>query len=446
MEDRVESSSPRHAVPDRQEDVLERNRAETFNERLRRRWQEARTLLCVGLDGEIERMPEQFRRGLAPGETNGTADEHERRIESALTEYHIAIVEATADLVCAYKPNIAFYEQHGPAGLRALIAVIAYIQKKYPEIPVLLDAKRGDIGSTSQAYARALFDVYGADAVTAQPYLGYDALEPFLGRADRGVFILCRTSNPGASELQDLSVRADESESETLYLRVARRVANEWNANGNCGLVVGATYPEELRQVRRDRGRSADPRAGRGRAGRRPGGDGARRNRQRRPGPAHQRLARHSLCLDGRRLRQRGAATGGLAAHGDRAAAWRPRKQRRLPQERRGSSERSRTGRIPMSDLTETQRAFADALLATGAVKFGAFRLKLHEKQPDAPLSPIYVDLRTLRSFPDALDDAVLTLVEMIAARRASLSISTPTCHRPRPRSSPSSRTSPASA
>ena len=154
MEDRVESSSPRHAIPDRQEDVLERNRAETFNERLRRRWQEARTLLCVGLDGEIERMPEQFRRGLAPGETNGNgADERERRIEAALTEYHIAIVEATADLVCAYKPNIAFYEQHGPAGLRALIAVIAYIQKKYPEIPVLLDAKRGDIGSTSQAYA-----------------------------------------------------------------------------------------------------------------------------------------------------------------------------------------------------------------------------------------------------------------------------------------------------
>jgi orotidine-5'-phosphate decarboxylase len=247
VEDQVESGSPRHAAPAWQEDVLERHRAETFTERLRRRWQEARTLLCVGLDGEIERMPEQFRRGLAPGD-NG--DEYARRIERALTEYHIAIVEATADLVCAYKPNIAFYEQHGPAGLRALIAVIAYIQKKYPEIPVLLDAKRGDIGSTSQAYARALFEVYGADAVTAQPYLGYDALEPFLGRAGRGVFILCRTSNPGASELQNLSVRAEGAESEPLYLRVARQVANEWNANGNCGLVVGATYPEELRQVR----------------------------------------------------------------------------------------------------------------------------------------------------------------------------------------------------
>jgi len=247
MEDRVEISSPRHAVPDRQEDVLERHRAETFTERLRRRWQEARTLLCVGLDGEIERMPEQFRRGLAPGDDG---DEYERRIAAALTEYHIAIVEATADLVCAYKPNIAFYEQHGPAGLRALIAIIAYIQKKYPEIPVLLDAKRGDIGSTSQAYARAAFDVYGADAVTAQPYLGYDALEPFLSRADRGVFVLCRTSNPGASELQDLSVGTNNEDTEPLYLRVARRVANEWNANGNCGLVVGSTYPEELRQVR----------------------------------------------------------------------------------------------------------------------------------------------------------------------------------------------------
>ena len=143
---------------------------ETFNERLRRRWQEARTLLCVGLDGEIERMPEQFRRGLALGETNGnSADERERRIEAALTEYHIAIVEATADLVCAYKPNIAFYEQHGPAGLRALYRRHRLHPKKYPEIPVLLDAKRGDIGSTSQAYARALFDIYGADAVTAHP-------------------------------------------------------------------------------------------------------------------------------------------------------------------------------------------------------------------------------------------------------------------------------------
>jgi orotidine-5'-phosphate decarboxylase len=249
VEKRVESSSPRNAVPARQEDTLERHRAETFNERLRRRWQEARTLLCVGLDGEIERMPAQFRRGLAPGETNG-ADEHERRIEAALTEYHIAIVEATADLVCAYKPNSAFYEQHGPAGLRALLAIIAYIQKKYPEIPVLLDAKRGDIDSTSQAYARALFDVYGADAVTAQPYLGYDALEPFLSRADRGVFVLCRTSNPGASELQNLTVSAENGEAEPLYLCVARRVATEWNAHGNCGLVVGATYPDELRQIR----------------------------------------------------------------------------------------------------------------------------------------------------------------------------------------------------
>jgi orotidine-5'-phosphate decarboxylase len=231
--------------------VLERHRAETFTERLRRRWQEARTLLCVGLDGEIERMPEQFRRGLAPGEANGkSAAEYDRRIEAALTEYHVAIVEATADLVCAYKPNIAFYEQHGPAGLRALIGVIVYIQKKYPEIPVLLDAKRGDIGSTSQAYSRALFDVYGADAVTAQPYLGYDALQPFLGRADRGVFVLCRTSNPGASEFQNLTVRADETDAEPLYLRVAWQVANEWNANGNCGLVVGATFPEELRRVR----------------------------------------------------------------------------------------------------------------------------------------------------------------------------------------------------
>jgi orotidine-5'-phosphate decarboxylase len=225
------------------EGELDRQLAESFTSRLRRRWQEGRTLLCVGLDVELERLPESVRR------TAVDAGDGESAIERALVAFNTAIVDATADLVCAYKPNSAFYEQYGPEGMRALRSTIAYIQQRYPDIPVLLDAKRGDIGSTSEAYARAVFDVYRADAVTLQPYLGRDAVEPFLRRRRRGVFVLARTSNPGSGELQELPVTLGETQ-EPLYLALARMVAQDWNANSNCGLVVGATYPEELRAVR----------------------------------------------------------------------------------------------------------------------------------------------------------------------------------------------------
>jgi len=245
------NAAPRAAAPQPppQEGELARNLAETFTERLRRRWREARTLLCVGLDPALERLPEAVRKAAAAAGPDGPPDD-ETRTERALLAFNRAIVDATADLVCAFKPNSAFYEQYGPAGLRALIDAIGYIQAKYPDVPVLLDAKRGDIGSTSAAYARAIFDVYGADAVTLHPYLGRDALDPFLARVDRGAFILCRTSNPGAGELQDQMVYAGGAEGEPLYMAVARRVAREWNAKGNCGLVVGATYPEELAAIR----------------------------------------------------------------------------------------------------------------------------------------------------------------------------------------------------
>ncbi|MBF6590794.1 MAG: orotidine-5'-phosphate decarboxylase [Ktedonobacterales bacterium] len=239
----------------------------TFMERLRRRWERAHTLLCVGLDGELERMPAVVRAGAGAGEDAA---------EAALVAFHQGIVEATADLVCAFKPNSAFFEAHGPAGMRALQRIIAFIHDRYSEVPVLLDAKRGDVGSTSQAYARAAFEVYDADAITLQPYLGAEALRPFLERADRGLFILCRTSNPRAGEFQDLRVSrdlgqtsphagasldstasslrpvpSDQSEPPPpLYLYLARRVAETWNGQGNCGLVVGATYPRELAAVR----------------------------------------------------------------------------------------------------------------------------------------------------------------------------------------------------
>lgn len=198
-----------------------------FKERLLRAAREANSLLCVGLDSDIERLPAFLRQ------------EHGDR---AVLEFNRRIVEATKDLVCAYKLNLAFYEQLGPKGLELLEEILASI----PEgIIKIADAKRGDIGNTARAYARALFGHYGFDAATVNPYLGLEALEPFLEYEDRGAFVLCRTSNPGAQEFQDL-----ECEGRPLYLWVAEAVARANERFGNLGLVVGATWPEELRKVR----------------------------------------------------------------------------------------------------------------------------------------------------------------------------------------------------
>ena len=184
------------------------------------------SLVCVGLDPE----PAKF-----PAHLHGHPD--------AVFDFCRAIVDATADLVCAFKPQIAHF-----AALRAeetLERLIAHIHAAHPGIPVILDAKRGDIGSTAQHYADEAFDRYSADAVTVNPYLGRDSVQPFLDRADKGVIVLCRTSNPGARDLQDMDVAG-----RPLYQHIAQRVAREWNNNGNCALVVGATYPDELREVR----------------------------------------------------------------------------------------------------------------------------------------------------------------------------------------------------
>ncbi|MEX0786398.1 MAG: orotidine-5'-phosphate decarboxylase [Dehalococcoidia bacterium] len=180
------------------------------------------SLLCVGLDPDPERL---------------RADE--------VAGFLRAIIEATSDLVCAYKPNLAFYEQYGEAGQRALREVLDAVPD---HIPVIADAKRGDVAHTAAAYARALFDDLGVDAATVNPYLGGDAVAPFVERADKGVIIVCRTSNPGAVDLQDLQV-AGEHGTRPLYVAVAE-LALRWNTNGNVGLVVGATYPEEMRRLR----------------------------------------------------------------------------------------------------------------------------------------------------------------------------------------------------
>jgi orotidine-5'-phosphate decarboxylase len=156
--------------------------------------------------------------------------------------YLQGVIEATRDLVCCYKPNLAFFEAHGLTGQAALRSLLQAIP---PEIPVLIDAKRGDTPHTMRAYAQAIFDDLGAAAVTVSPYLGADALEPFLDYSDRGVFVLCKTSNPGAGEIQDLLV-----DGEPLFIQVARR-ALAWDRHGTVGLVVGATYPGDVASVRR---------------------------------------------------------------------------------------------------------------------------------------------------------------------------------------------------
>ncbi len=184
------------------------------------------SLLCVGLDPEPAKFPAHLR---------GRTD--------AVFEFCRAIVDATADRVCCFKPQFAHFAAQRAEG--ALERLIAHIHEQHAGVPVILDAKRGDIGSTAQHYAAEAFERYGADAVTVNPYLGRDSVQPFLDRADKGVIVLCRTSNPGARDLQDLGVGG-----RPLYQHVAQLVARDWNANGNCALVVGATYPEELREVR----------------------------------------------------------------------------------------------------------------------------------------------------------------------------------------------------
>jgi orotidine-5'-phosphate decarboxylase len=183
------------------------------------------SLLCVGLDPEPSRLPA----GLSPTQDG---------VYSFLRE----IVDATVDVVCAFKPNVAFFEALGPEGPRILEQIVEHINGR---VPIICDAKRGDIANSAEAYAMAIFDHGGFDAVTVSPYLGRDSIEPFLRRQSRGVFVLCRTSNPGARDFQDLDVGG-----RPLFTHVAQAV-HSWNADfGNCGLVVGATYPKELATVR----------------------------------------------------------------------------------------------------------------------------------------------------------------------------------------------------
>ena len=196
-----------------------------FTDRLERASETAKSLVCVGLDPDPARMP-----------------------VSSVFDFNRAIVDATAGLVCAYKPNLAFYEALGLPGLQDLEKTITYIRSAAPGVIVIGDAKRGDIGPSAQAYATALFDVWGFDAVTINAWGGRDSVTPFLEDESKGVFVWCRGSNPGSADFQDMEIVA-ESGNMPLYQKMAL-ACREWNTNGNLGLVVGATVPDQLREVR----------------------------------------------------------------------------------------------------------------------------------------------------------------------------------------------------
>ncbi|QWE10784.1 orotidine-5'-phosphate decarboxylase [Polynucleobacter sp. es-EL-1] len=200
----------------------------TFTQQLQSAWASQGSMLCVGFDPDPQRLPDAF-----------------KAKPEGIFEFCREIADATADLVCAFKPQFAYFaSQRAEAQLEKLTG---YLKEKYPQIPVILDSKRGDIGSTADHYALEAFERYGADAVTVNPYMGFDTIEPYLRHAGKGVIVLCRTSNPGGSDLQFLNVAPN---GEPLYLHVAKLATQQWNASGQISLVVGATFPEEIAKVR----------------------------------------------------------------------------------------------------------------------------------------------------------------------------------------------------
>lgn len=200
-----------------------------FQQKLEKAIKKNKSLLCIGLDTDINKIPKQL-----------------LEKEDPVFEFNKTIIDNTNNLVCCYKLNIAYYSAEGLKGLESLIKTINYIHDKYIDIPVILDAKRADVGHTSEAYAREVFEQINTDSVTVNPYFGLDSVEPFLKYKDKGIIVLCRTSNPGAGDFQDLII-----DGEPLYIKVAQKIT-EWNKkHGNCLMVVGATWPEEMKKIRK---------------------------------------------------------------------------------------------------------------------------------------------------------------------------------------------------
>lgn len=199
-----------------------------FQQKLNALIEKNKSLVCVGLDSDINKLPERF-----------------QQHENAQSEFNKSIINATHDLVCCYKTNSAFYESRGAIGINELKLTCDYIRGIYPDIPIILDAKRADIGSTNKGYVQFAYEYLGVDAITLNPYLGQEAIKPFIEMSEKGAIILCKTSNQGSNEFQNLTI-----DGKKLYQIVAEKVSGEWNTLGNCSLVVGATYPDELKIVR----------------------------------------------------------------------------------------------------------------------------------------------------------------------------------------------------
>lgn len=209
--------------------------ASSFNQLLQDRWNDER-LVCVGLDPDLDRLPDSVR---IPSNT----------AESVIS-FNTSIIDATHEFASSYKPNSAYYEKLGLEGVKALIETITYVKRNYPAIPVILDGKRGDIGTSTEAYESAAFDVFDADAATVNPYFGRVALQSFLSHVDKGVIVMGANTDPGAGEFQDLPIPARGGGHEPLYKHICRQVSESWNINGNCAVTACATQPEKVAQIR----------------------------------------------------------------------------------------------------------------------------------------------------------------------------------------------------
>lgn len=315
------------------------------------------SLLCVGLDPEPMRMPSSY---------------------TSVADFNKAIIEATADLVCAYKPNIAFYEALGEEGLYALRQTLASIPA---DIPVILDAKRNDIATTAAAYAKAAFDYWGVDALTVNPYLGRDSVEPFLAYPDRGVFLLCKTSNPSASDVQDWTQNG-----EPLYRHVAR-LAESWKAGREIGLVIGATYPEAIADIRQESPHTWFLIPGIGTQG------GELRA-----------VLRAGLRSDGLGLIIN-ASRSILYASDPRVAATSLRAEINAIR----SQVLLEPWRMPDAHQLQVIR-LARLLFEAGCVRFGDFVLHSGAR------SPIYIDLRRLVAYPRILNEVARTYVRLLGS------------------------------
>jgi len=372
----------------------------SFIQKLERRWAQG-LFVCVGLDPRVENLPKSLiDEVIEDFAFNADFDQLSFKFQcnvaaKAIYLFNVKIINTTHDLALAFKPNLAFYIRWGPEGLRALMRTMEHIRSVGPDVPVIVDAKVADIGSTNEGYVDAILReiVLMADAVTLHPYLGEEALRPFLEQKDKGCIVLCRTSNPGAGELQDLVtltfdpaigaayrsvddlIALIQQDAMPLYQRVAKNVAEHWNENGNCALVVGATYPKELGIIRKIVGDMTILIPGIGAQG----GD-------------LEAAVRYGMDSRGFGMIIN-SSRGVIFACKDRSQPLWVFAQNAREEVQRLTREINRV-RFEVMRLSGDLAVLADMLFACGAVKFGSFRMKIHEQNPDAPKSPHYFNLR----------------------------------------------------